>query len=201
MQGAIVVADKSKTVRRMVEIALAKQPFTLELCEDGQAALAAINARAPQVAIVDADLPGIDGYALAQRAAGVKVILMVGRSKQYDAARGQGAGVHSHLAKPFVTQKLIEVLFTALGQEIPDAYLFRSTTLNIPLVRKDASSASPAPKPAIGGGASLNLMGPPSSAGLSGLGVKPPALGAGGLGAGALGAKPPLPAMGRRAAV
>lgn len=170
MQGTIVVAERSRTVRRMVEISLARQPFTLEFVDEGEKAIGAVREMSPAVAIIDADLPGIDGYEVARQLESdpatreTKVILLVGRSKQYDAARGRQAGVDDHLQKPFLTQQLVEKVFGALGQSAPDANLFKSTTLNIPLARKPtAEPKKPASAP------------PPSSSRIAPPPPKPPA--------------------------
>lgn len=144
MHGTIVVADKSKTVRRMVEIALAKHPFELHFAEDGNAASAAIKSKSPVIAILDAALPGIDGYDLTQQIKGagdVKVILLVGRNSTYNVGRGRSAGVDDHLSKPFLTQKLVEKVFGALGESVPDAAIFRTSLLSIPLA--SGGTASP----------------------------------------------------------
>ncbi len=145
MHGTIVVADKSKTVRRMVEIALAKHPFDLEFAEDGNAASAAIKAKSPVIAIVDAALPGVDGYDLTQQiksgGGDTKVLLLVGRNSRYDAGRGRSAGVDDHLTKPFLTQKLVEKVFGAVGESVPDAAIFRTSLLSIPLA--GGGTASP----------------------------------------------------------
>ncbi|MCB9534969.1 MAG: response regulator [Myxococcales bacterium] len=152
MQGTIVVADKSSTVRRMVEIALARHPFKLEFAADGAGAMQAVGAHGPLVAIVDPDLPG-GGYDVAQSiksdpaTRGVKVLMLAGRNRHYDAARAQRAGVDGHLTKPFQTQELVAKVFEAIGQAVPDAGLFRTSLGNIPLARKPAASAPPAPRP------------------------------------------------------
>lgn len=174
MSGTIVVADKSKTVRRMVEIALAKHPFDLEFAEDGNAASAAVKAKSPRIAIIDADLPGIDGYALTEQIKGggdTKVILLVGRNKpRYDAGRGRSAGVDDHLVKPFLTQKLVEKVFGLLGESVPDAAIFRTSLLSIPLANPNAAAggltgglAQPsAPPPAMAQKAPASIAAPPA---------------------------------------
>ncbi len=143
MQESIVVADKSKTVRRMVEIALAKHPFSLEFAEDGDAALNAIKGGSPAIAIVDAGLSGIDGYELTKRlkegGSKTQVILLVGRNSRYDAGKGRAVGVDDHLTKPFLTQKLVEKVFGAINQPVPDADIFRTSLLSIPLANAGAA--------------------------------------------------------------
>ncbi len=173
MQGTIVVADKSKTVRRMVEIALAKHPFDLELAEDGNAASAAIKAKSPKIAILDADLPGVDGYTLTEQiksGGDTKVILLVGRNKtRYDAGRGRSVGVDDHLVKPFLTQKLVEKVFGLLGQSVPDAAIFRTSLLSIPLADPSKAgivgglAAPSAPPPAMTQKPPASIAAPPSA--------------------------------------
>ena len=63
MLGTIVLADDSKTVRRMVEIALHKHPFQLEVATNGAQTLDLVRGRNPAVVLVDTNLPG-DGYLL-----------------------------------------------------------------------------------------------------------------------------------------
>jgi CheY-like chemotaxis protein len=145
MQAKIVVAEKSKTVRRMVDISLEKHPFELVFAADGQAALDAMRSSQPVLAIIDAALPGIDGYEVARKlkadpaTQATKVLLLVGRNSRFDNARARQAGIDGHLPKPFLSQKLIESVFEALGEAVPDKGLFRSTTLNIPLAHKPAA--------------------------------------------------------------
>lgn len=154
MQGTIVVAERSKTVRRMVEIALDRQPLTLEYAQDADGAVAAVQAKSPAVVLVDAALGG-DGYEVARRikqdpaARGAKVLLLVGKSRNYDAARGRQAGVDGHVPKPFMTQQLVEAVFQAMGRPVPNADLFKTSTLNIPLARKPAAAPEPERKPAV----------------------------------------------------
>ncbi len=144
---SIVVADSSKTVRRMVEISLSRHPFTLENAETADAATLAAKGKA--LAIIDAGLPG-DGYAAAKAigSAGTKVVLLVGRNSRYDADKGGDAGVVSHITKPFQTQELVKTVFEALGQEVPDADIFKSGLGAIPLARKPKAAPEPPKKAA-----------------------------------------------------
>jgi CheY-like chemotaxis protein len=103
------------------------------------------------MAIVDVSLPGGGYDVAAQIKAGgkTKVLLLVGRSQSFDIAKAQKAGIDAHIQKPFLTQQLVERVFTALGQPVPDKAVFRSTTMTIPLARKkgkDAANTSKAPK-------------------------------------------------------
>lgn len=171
MLGTIVVAESSRTVRRMVEISLAKHPCTLVFASDGASALELVQTESPAMAIVDVALPG-GGYDVASqiKAGGkTKVLLLVGRSQSFDIAQAQKAGIDGHIQKPFLTQQLVERVFTALGQPVPDKAVFRSTTMTIPLARKkgktdglaNTSKAPKASKPALPPPTSQRAPAPP----------------------------------------
>ena len=157
MLGTVVVADKSKTVRRMVEIALAKHPFELTFAEDGAAAIQAVRDGSPAVAILGASLGGVNGYEAAQQlkadagTQGVKILLVVGKSAGFDAGSA-GDSVDDHIVSPFITQQLVEKVFNAVGADVPDGKIFKSSVLSIPLAKpkaaeKPAAAQAPAPEP------------------------------------------------------
>src|SRR5688500_10107677 len=110
MQGTIVLAEDSKTVRKMVEIALARHPFTLAVAEDGEAALGAVRNQKPALVLADTALAGIDGYELTRRikadvaTSGVKVLLLAGFHQRLDEIRARQVGADGHVTKPFLTQ-------------------------------------------------------------------------------------------------
>lgn len=60
----ILVVDDEPTVRRIMRVALQKAGYTVTLAENGEVALAAIRAQAPDVLITDIEMPRMDGRAL-----------------------------------------------------------------------------------------------------------------------------------------
>jgi CheY-like chemotaxis protein len=153
MLGTIVLAEDSKTVRRMVEIALHGQPCQLQVAETPDQAVAAAPGAA--LALVDNQLGG-NGYDVARqlKQAGVKVLLLGGTHQQLDPLQVSQSGADGHLVKPFETQALLDAVYTAItGQRAPDSDVFRAPSMSIPLARKDAAKPAapavpPAPKPA-----------------------------------------------------
>lgn len=150
MLGTIVLADDSKTVRRMVEIALHKHPFQLEVATNGAQTLDLVRGRNPAVVLVDTNLPG-DGYLLAKqiKSLGPKVILLAGHHQVLDADKAAAVGADAHLTKPFLTQDLLDALYQATaGKPAPDGQLFRDAPSAIPLAKKpEAPKPAPAPAP------------------------------------------------------
>lgn len=147
MLGTIVLADDSKTVRRMVEIALHKQPFQLEVATNGAQALELVRGRNPSLVLVDTNLPG-DGYLLAKqiKSLGPKVILLAGHHQLLDVDKAGASGADGHLVKPFLTQDLLDAVFLAVaGKPAPDGHLFRDAPSAIPLAKKPAAAPVAAP--------------------------------------------------------
>ncbi len=149
MLGTIVLADDSKTVRRMVEIALHKHAFQLEVATDGATALDLVRGRGPALVLVDTHLPG-DGYLLAKqiKSLGAKVLLLAGHHQPLDADKAAASGADGHLTKPFLTQDLLDAVYQAVaGKSAPDAHLFRDAPSAIPLAKKPQPAPQPVAQP------------------------------------------------------
>ena len=89
----------------------------MRVAAEGTAALAAVRAAPPEVALVDIGLPGIDGYEVARRVradAGKRVTLiaLTGYGLPEDRRRTAEAGFDLHLVKPVDYEKLEEALRT-----------------------------------------------------------------------------------------
>ena len=80
MTRRVLVVDDDPLIRRSLAEALAEDGFDVTVAEDGERALAALHAAAPDVVLSDVRMPGLDGLALLdvlrRRASGVDVILM-----------------------------------------------------------------------------------------------------------------------------
>ena len=92
----------------------------VQIVNDGPAALAAARTNAPDVALVDIGLPGMDGYAVAKRIrerSGKKVMLvaLTGYGSEEDRQRALAAGFDYHLVKP-VDLDTLEGLVAGLGK-------------------------------------------------------------------------------------
>lgn len=151
MQSTIVLAEDSKTVRRMVEIALERHPFTLSVAEDGESALGAVRNQRPALVLADTALAGIDGYELTRRikadvaTSGVKVLLLAGFHQRLDESRARQVGADGHVSKPFLTQDLLDAIYkVTTGDVAPDSDLFRNQAPKAPLARKPLPPKTPA---------------------------------------------------------
>ena len=97
--------------------------------ENGELAIEQGPGFAPDVAFVDASLPGLDGYEVTRaikgdpQLAGTGVILMASQHHPLDEARAAEVGADEHILKPFDTQEAIEKAnaLTARADALVDA--------------------------------------------------------------------------------
>lgn len=120
MPVKLLLADKSITIQKVVEMLFSGREYEVVCVSDGENALSEASRVAPDVVLADVDLPRIDGYNFAARIkqipalAQTPVILMMSRDDVYNDARGQESGIIDHIAKPFESQELIGKVKKAL---------------------------------------------------------------------------------------
>ncbi len=125
MPVKLLLADKSITIQKVVEMLFSGKDYEVACVSDGDTALNEATRVMPDVVLVDVDLPRIDGYSFAGRLkqnpqlSQTPVILMMSRDDVYDSARGKEGGIVDHLAKPFESQELIGKVKKALAAAPP----------------------------------------------------------------------------------
>ncbi len=122
MTHTVVVADDDADLRALVRIAVTRAGLTVVAdVEDGAAALAAIRAHNPDLAILDVSMPELSGIEVCRvvrddpNVADVRILLL---SASVDAAaqrEGLEAGADYYLPKPFSPRDLVAWL--AVGKE------------------------------------------------------------------------------------
>jgi CheY-like chemotaxis protein len=106
-------ADARETLRKLLEL----QGHRVRVAAEGHAALEAVRAAPPDIALVDIGLPGMDGYEIARRVRTgggkrVTLIALTGYGLPEDRRRTAEAGFDLHLVKPVDYEKLAEALRT-----------------------------------------------------------------------------------------
>ncbi len=109
----ILLADKSITIQKVVEMLFSGKEYEVLCVSDGETAINEAQRIVPDVVLVDIDLPRIDGYSFAARLKQVPalvrtpIILMLSRDDVFDDKKAIEAGIVDHIAKPFESQELI----------------------------------------------------------------------------------------------
>jgi CheY-like chemotaxis protein len=122
----ILVVDDEPECRETIAAALSANGFTVILAENGAAALRLLDEGAVfDLLLVDYDMPGMNGAALAQaartRRLAVPVVFVTGDAEWLNGERWV-------LTKPFLTRDLIATLYTALGMAQEDDAVRQATS-------------------------------------------------------------------------
>jgi CheY-like chemotaxis protein len=102
----LLLADDSLTVHRVIELTFAGEDVAVEAVLNGDQAIARVEAAAPDIVLVDAAMPGTDGYAVARyikqspRLSRIPVVLLTGGVDPGERERAAAAGCDRVLTKP-----------------------------------------------------------------------------------------------------
>ncbi len=112
-RNIVVVVDDSPETLRFLTDALEEAGFTVLVALAGAAALALAQEVTPDLVLMDAVMPGMDGFETCRRLKAVKhlayvpVIFMTGLSETEHIVKGLEAGGVDYVAKPIVPDELI----------------------------------------------------------------------------------------------
>jgi two-component system, OmpR family, response regulator MprA len=121
----VLVVDDDPGVRESLRRSLAFNGYQVELAGDGEEALRAISADAPDAVVLDIMMPRLDGLATcrALRAAGndLPILMLTARDEVSDRVSGLDAGADDYLPKPFALEELLARLRALLRRAAPAA--------------------------------------------------------------------------------
>lgn len=107
-----LVVDDSVSVRRTMEGFLRDLGFDVDAAGDGREALARVRQRVPDLAIVDLEMPQMNGLALAAalrqdaRAGQIPIIMITSRASEKHRRLALDAGIDAFLTKPYTEDDL-----------------------------------------------------------------------------------------------
>jgi CheY-like chemotaxis protein len=114
--NVIVIADDDPAVCTSLAMVFEPRGYTVHTCSDGLAAVALCKDVRPGVALIDIDMPGIDGYEVARRVradvdlADTRLVAVTGRSDSQASALAWDAGFHDFLSKPAPVSMLLAMI-------------------------------------------------------------------------------------------
>lgn len=114
----LLVEDEKRMAQALCEI-LRQEKYDVDHCADGLEGLAAIEAGAYDLVVLDVMLPHMDGFSIAReaRAKGIRtpILMLTAKSELDDTVTGLDCGADDYLTKPFRTRELLARL-RALGR-------------------------------------------------------------------------------------
>jgi CheY-like chemotaxis protein len=119
--GSVLIVDDQPEIRLLIRMTLDVTGAALREAADGQEALAACAAEAPDVVLLDVMLPDMSGYDICARLkadpryARTRVILMTAGDQATERRRATEAGADLYVAKPFSPAEMLAHVSRYLG--------------------------------------------------------------------------------------
>ena len=115
---SILLVDDEQHIVDVVEYALKENGFDVVAALDGNAGLAKFNTAAPDLVILDLNLPGISGLELfremRRQRPDAAIIMLTSRSDEIDRVVGLELGADDYVTKPFSPRELVARVKTIL---------------------------------------------------------------------------------------
>ncbi|MBC8595434.1 response regulator transcription factor [Qingrenia yutianensis] len=116
-ESRILVVDDDKNICELIRLYLQKEGYTVEIANDGLAALEKFSQNPPAAVILDIMLPKIDGIEVLKRmrkAGNIPVIMLTAKGEVFDKVLGLELGADDYMVKPFEPKELVARLKAVL---------------------------------------------------------------------------------------
>lgn len=112
VRGSILVVDDEPTIGEVVSAYLRRAGYETRVASDGDAALAAVAERSPDLVVLDLMLPGTDGLEVMRRIRerpdrSSAIILLTAKGAESDRITGLRLGADDYVVKPFSPNELV----------------------------------------------------------------------------------------------
>ncbi|XXU62056.1 ATP-binding protein [Sorangium sp. So ce1097] len=117
----VLLVDDDPGSLRLLSEALAGQPLTLAVAIDGEMALQQIRREPPDLVLLDAVMPGLDGFEVCRRLKAdpatceIPILFMTVLADPASRVRGLEIGAVDYVTKPFVREELVARVRTQLS--------------------------------------------------------------------------------------
>lgn len=115
-KGRILVVEDSMVTRKVIARTLMAQGYEVLEAKDADEALTDIEARNPNLVLLDIILPGRSGYEILAeirkmpRLAKVPIIMLTSRDSLFDKLKGKVSDANEYLTKPFQPDELLAIV-------------------------------------------------------------------------------------------
>ncbi len=121
MAQTILVADDEPSILLSLQFLLQKAGYQVRTASNGEEALKAVEAAAPDLILLDAMMPKRDGYDVCQSLRAnpafrdIPIIMLTAKGRDIERQKGLALGATDYVTKPFSTRDLVETVRKHLG--------------------------------------------------------------------------------------
>lgn len=118
----VLVADDDPVTRELIIHKLETEGYDTLPAEDGTSALALARERAPDIAVLDVNMPDISGFDVCRMfradpgVARIPVIMLTGSVHEADVSTGFDSGADDYVSKPFSPRELVNRIQAVLAR-------------------------------------------------------------------------------------
>ncbi len=112
-KAIVLIIEDDPDILELQSYTLGKEGYETTMAATGEAGLAAMRERAPDLVLLDVMLPGMDGFELLRKAkadpalARVPVLMVSARGEEADVVTGLELGAEDYVTKPFSPRVLV----------------------------------------------------------------------------------------------
>jgi len=109
-EPSILIVEDEPSIAEVVSLYLRRAGYLVQVVQDGQAALDAMERQIPDLLVLDIMLPKVDGFALTRwlrDQSDVPIIMLTARRDESDRIAGLEMGADDYVVKPFSPQELV----------------------------------------------------------------------------------------------
>jgi DNA-binding response OmpR family regulator len=120
-QRTIVVVEDEVSIAEAVALRLRSEGFIVAVAHDGPSGVALCERLAPDLVVVDLNLPGFDGLEVTrrvQRERHVPVVMLTARDGETDLIVGLAVGADDYVTKPFSPRELVARIHAVLRRVV-----------------------------------------------------------------------------------
>ena len=121
MSKRILIVEDQEDNRRIIRDVLRRAGYQTDEATTGEDAIDSANAQAPDLILMDVQLPGLDGYATTRQIKSdpalrqVPIIAVTSFALVGDDVKAREAGCDDYVAKPYSPRKLLQRVKELLG--------------------------------------------------------------------------------------
>ncbi|MGV8966282.1 MAG: response regulator transcription factor [Cellulomonas sp.] len=120
----VLVVDDESAVRESISLSLGFEGYDVQVAADGIEALEVVARGAPDVVVLDVQMPRLDGLGVCRRLRAdgnrIPILMLTAREGTSDRVLGLDAGADDYLVKPFALEELLARLRALLRRAQPD---------------------------------------------------------------------------------
>ena len=124
MNGTILVVDDEPSIRRICTLYLKNKGLRVQTLEDADDIVGLVTQQKPDVIVLDLNMPGLDGFAAAQRlkdcysTSDIPILVLSGRQDLADKWNAMvDCGADDYITKPFDPEELVTRLVVLLRRK------------------------------------------------------------------------------------